>query len=992
MSALHPKSAHWVRSGMFDDLKTFADLEARVNIVPEEKDRGDIFEIFIEGYLSTQAITQCSAYWIVGNIPVAIRERYNLPNDATGIDGIYEAHNGSHVAYQVKYRQKQNLTFAEVAPFLGITEAFSDRVIFTNAATLSDKALARTRWVSSEQFNALSENQLSLIGAWLRQRPAPIIRATPDPKYQVQALADISAALKSNDRATVVMACGTGKTLVALWATEQANPKTVLVLVPSLTLMQQTLLEWSEQTNWGSRFSYLCVCSDKTVGLKDDSIDIDVSEVGFPIDTDPQVVRQFLQRETEDIKVIFSTYQSSAVVGKGAKGLAAIDLAIFDEAHKTTGISGGMFSYALLDDNILIRKRLFLTATPRHIDIRHKNKEGDFRVQSMDDEKVYGPRAHTLSFAKAAEKGIICKYKVVISLMDKQIVDDFTRKNGITIVEGDAIGARWVANLIALERAIVKVDAKKIISFHSRVNLARDFAKDETRGIAHYLPHHDVRHVNGSQNSAVRSDIIRAFSQAPKALLTNARCLTEGVNIPAVDMVAFIDPRQSRIDIAQAVGRAMRKPRGPTTKTVGYVLVQLFAGMADDDSLEEAIKSDKFDAIADVLNALQEHDEELADIVREIKERKGAGLPFNPQRLDEKIEFIGPTVALDQLSKSIGIAIADRLGSNWDESFGMLVKFKEREGHCRVLAKHTESAFKLGAWVNRQRSSENTIFAERRARLDAIGLDWNPHTAAWENGFVEMVKFKTREGHCRVLKSYVEEAFNLGVWAAIQRRSRRSMPTERTKRLNAIGFEWSPHAASWEKGFSALEIFKEREGNCRVPDAHVENGFSLGRWIGKQRLAKDHIETERADRLNAMGFEWAPLATTWDEGYAALEQFRAREGHCLVPVAHIEGTYKLGAWSHRQRGSNKATIPVDRVLRLDAIGFEWDPYRTAWDKGFSALEQFRAREGHCLSPVAHIEGTYKLGQWVVVQRQRRDSMPIERRERLEAIEFVWRVA
>ena len=151
-NVLHPKAAYWIRQGVFDELPSFEVFETRVNKVPEEKDRGDIFEIFIEGYLGTQAITQSVKHWVVGNIPLSLRERYNLPNDPTGIDGIYETHNGTHVVYQVKYRQKQQLTFAEVAPFLGITEKFSDRVIFTNAARLSHKAVARTRWVSADMF------------------------------------------------------------------------------------------------------------------------------------------------------------------------------------------------------------------------------------------------------------------------------------------------------------------------------------------------------------------------------------------------------------------------------------------------------------------------------------------------------------------------------------------------------------------------------------------------------------------------------------------------------------------------------------------------------------------------------------------------------------------------------------------------------------------------------------------------------------------------
>jgi predicted helicase len=278
MGALHPKASYWIRQGIFDDLRSFDAFESRINAIPEEKDRGDAFEIFIEGYLATQNITQCVRHWVVGEIPLPLRERYKLPSDPTGIDGIYETRDGCQVAYQVKYRQKQALTFAEVAPFLGLTEKFRDRVIFTNAATLSEKAVVRTRWVSGEVFRALSPEALGAIEAWLKKRPPPIIRAKPDPHFQVQALADIEATFTNHDRATVVMACGTGKTLVALWAAEQEKPKTVLVLVPSLILLQQTLLEWSQHTNWGKSFSYLCVCCDPTVDLRNDEINIDKSD------------------------------------------------------------------------------------------------------------------------------------------------------------------------------------------------------------------------------------------------------------------------------------------------------------------------------------------------------------------------------------------------------------------------------------------------------------------------------------------------------------------------------------------------------------------------------------------------------------------------------------------------------------------------------------------------------------------------------------------
>jgi predicted helicase len=309
------------------------------------------------------------------------------------------------------------------------------------------------RTVRGIDFDGLTEDDFTAISRWLREQPVAIPKLTPHDPDQTEALTRINETLAKSDRAHVVMASGTGKTLVALWAAEALKPKTVLVLLPSLTLLQQTLDEWSRQNSWGRGFTYLCVCSDSTVVARDtnDPIHLDATDLDFRVDTRPDEVRRFLETDTASIKVVFSTYQSSPVVSRGAQGLAPFDVAIFDEAHRTTGPQGGLFAHSLSDENIRIRKRLFFTATPRHYDIRHRNKEGDFRIVSMDDETIYGPRAYTLTFGSAARRGIVCNYKVIISVVDGQEINDFALKHGITLVEGDLIRARWVANQIAID-------------------------------------------------------------------------------------------------------------------------------------------------------------------------------------------------------------------------------------------------------------------------------------------------------------------------------------------------------------------------------------------------------------------------------------------------------------------------------------------------------------------------------------------------------------
>jgi predicted helicase len=796
MPSKHGNAWLLIRRGLYDNLHSFAELEQRISALGDENTKivGDALEVFVEGYLATHQKLQAETVWLVGQVPQDIRQQLNLPNDAKGIDGVFRTRTETLVPYQVKFRsQRAYLTYTQIAPFLGLTERATDRIVFTNSNELAEDVKNRDamRTVRGIDFDDLTKDDLRAISAWLREQPVAIPKLTPH-QYQIEVLAKISDTLAKSDRAHVVMACGTGKTLIALWTAEALKPKTVLVLLPSLTLLQQTLDEWSRHNNWGKDFSYLCVCSDPTVAARDvnDPLRLDASDLEFRVDTSPDEVRRFVERDSAGVKVIFSTYQSSWVVSQGVRGRAPSDLAIFDEAHKTTGPQGGLFAHSLKDENILIRKRLFFTATPRHYDIRHRDKEGDFRIISMDDEAIYGPRAYTLTFGSAARQGIICNYKVVISVVDGQEINEFVLKHGITLVEGDLIGARWVANQIAIERAVEKTGAKRAITFHSRISTAREFSNDNTRGIRQFLPEFSVFHVNGEQKSSERKQLIRSFRDAEKALVTNARCLTEGIDVPAVDMVAFIDPRHSRIDIAQATGRAMRKPLG-SNKEVGYIVIPLFLERKSGEMLEEALKRSDFDDVVNVLNAMQEQDEDLVQIIRELQEAKGRGEIFDPQRLSEKIEVLGPSIELSALRANTFAEIVDTIGVSWDEMFGRLLLFRETQGHCRVPITYKDK--KLAKWVQHQRAFANkgNLSPFRKRRLDEIGFEWDPFETTWTEGLRYLRMYKEREGHCSVPRPHKENGFRLGQWVGVQRGKKDTMSALRRQQLDELGLELS---------------------------------------------------------------------------------------------------------------------------------------------------------------------------------------------------------
>jgi hypothetical protein len=185
-----------------------------------------------------------------------------------------------------------------------------------------------------------------------------------------------------------------------------------------------------------------------------------------------------------------------------------------------------------------------------------------------------------------------------------------------------------------------------------------------------------------------------------------------------------------------------------------------------------------------------------------------------------------------------------------------------------------------------------------------------------------------------------------------------------------------------------LRHYKERVGDCRVPKKYEEDGFRLGTWVSKQRSRKSELSSERVRRLDELGFEWDPMEADWEGGFGYLKRYKERVGDCCVPLHHYENGFNLGKWVSKRR-SRKSKLSSERVGRLDELGFIWDPFEADWEAGVSRLKLYRNREGHCCVPQSHKENGFRLGQWVSVQRQTRETMSKDRRQRLDELGFVW---
>lgn len=993
MKPKHSKTKNFIDRELFKNIHNFNQLEDRISKLPEHE-RGDAFEVFAEAYFATQKISQATEVWPDKEIPISLRETLGLFKRDMGVDGIFHTRQDQYNAYQVKFRsQRTSLTWEDLSTFMGLTDRFHKRVLFTNSCNLPPLMQDRTDFyaIKGYDLDALTQEDFQRIEDWLKSGFFAYKKKTLR-LYQEEAKEKIVSALQTSHRTTAIMACGTGKTLVSLRVTESMNVNSVVVFVPSLALVRQLLHEWMKETIWED-LSFLCVCSDKTVKKGIDEIMLHQGDLDFPVTTNSETILTFLQQKSIQQKIIFCTYKSSPTLAEGLPFGYSFDLGIFDEAHKTTGRDGTASAFALSDENLSIKKRLFLTATPRHYDISKKDAQGNLRpIFSMDNSEIYGTVSYKLPFSVAANTGIICPYKIVISIVTDESITRELLKRGEVVSKGSIVKANQIARIFALQRAIEQFNAKKIFTFHNSVESAKSFTSDSGEGVGYYLLDFMPYHVNGEMPTSHRELILREFKFTEKAVISNARCLTEGVDVPAVDMVAFMSPKESQTDIVQAAGRAMRKNPNDPSKQIGYILLPIHLQVSESEDLEKALEDTQFKEIWNVLQAMLEQDDNLVEIIRQMREDLGKKRGFDDSQLRERLEFIGPELEINSLRRSITAIIIDKLSSSWDERYGELVRFREKHGHCNVPDTFLENP-RLGSWVGIQRSyfKKNKLSQDKIEKLNLVGFLWNPFDAAWNEMFNALYEFKQSTGHLEVWMAPVRNE-RLCTWVQKQRQnfSKNKLAPQYIKKLEEIGFVWNPLIVAWEDMFLELSKFKQEHGHCNVKQKYPRNP-QLATWVNTQRdqYKEGKCLPERIKRLEELGFVWDTNIAAWENKFLELCKFKDKNGHCNVPSGYLDNP-RLATWITTQRSDYKdGRISLNRRERLEKIGFEWNTNESAWEKMYATLIQFKKDMGHCNVPPKY--KNRQLGSWVAHQREafRQNALSNQRVKRLEELGFIF---
>ena len=624
-----------------------------------ERDKGTAFEKLIAAWLVTDPV-RAQRFDRVESWSDWAR-RADRDRSDVGIDLVGTLKDGTLAAIQCKFFDAQrSIRKEDIDSFISASakHAFSERIIVeTTEKPWSPKAeeMLRDQTIPTNRVgirdlreSGVDWSAFEATGRIGRRRPKQL---RPD---QQQAFEAVTQGLGTADRGKLIMACGTGKTLIGLRIAEEIAGVggLVLLLAPSLALMSQTIREWHDNA-LVKEIKAFAVCSDTKVGKRRrsrvDVAELEVTDLELPATTNAaKLSAAFLKAGGNSMRVVFATYQSISVISDAQTkhDLPGFDFIICDEAHRTTGVTlagEDESSFVKVHDDTTIRgaKRLYMTATPRiYSDSAQSKARGvDATLASMDDEELYGKLLYHYGFAQAVENGILSDYRVIVLVMDEGQVSAALQQR-LADEDSGELKLDDVTKIVGCYKALAKdglsedstrrsLPMRRAIAFCKSIKASEMVCEEFTEVVEQYIANSsdeehaprilqcDARHVDGTYNARKRGDLLDWLRdnacRNECRILSNARCLTEGVDVPALDAILFLHPRKSQIDVVQAVGRVMRRAEG---KEMGYVVLPV--GIPPNVPADQALNNnEKYRVVWQILNALRAHDERLDAVINQ---------------------------------------------------------------------------------------------------------------------------------------------------------------------------------------------------------------------------------------------------------------------------------------------------------------------------------------------------------------------------------------
>ncbi|MFF7365385.1 Helicase associated domain protein [Streptomyces sp. NPDC008125] len=763
-------------------------------------------------------------------------------------------------------------------------------------------------------------------------------------------------------RGQVHAACGTGKTIIAAASARRLVPKgRVLVLVPTLDLLTQTVQAWRAAGHTGPA---VAVCS-----LTDDP---ELWNLKVRSTTNP--VQLALWHGAGPV-AIFGTYASLRVLAEAFEGaygqiLAPMDLTVVDEAHRTSGSMGKAWADVHDQGVIPSHRRLYLTATPRIWEERLNRDVAEGvrdplpreMAASMDDERVFGPVLYKLSLASAVSRKLLARYQIIVLELQDPVVTP-ERLMGEERHEEEVRGQRLGALQAALLHTMAQHNLQTCITFHHRTIEAQAYAEGLERVAAKLHADQPEKYPSaiwadwlcGEHVPERRRGVLGEFgSTGRRAVLSNCRVLGEGVDIRAVDSVALLDPKGAPHDIVQAIGRALRQK--PGEGKLASLIVPVF--LPHGEQPEDMFTSGSYKPLVKVLEGLRAHDEEAIELL---------AIPQEPQKnVVQPSEYIGSPPEEDEDESRIllrfaaprdPVMVADWVSFNvidierqdWARGWAALKTFTEREGHARVPYGHKEGAFPLGAWNAEQRRAYGSgqMTGQRAARLEKLGMVWNPADERFQENLEAARAYYAEHWTLCAPRSATMLDRPVGQWLSNLRRpgALEDRP-EWKSALEAVDAHWDPAwPAEWQRHYAALrELLADEDDHSDVLPGFTVHGMDIGKWLAKQRqhTVWTGLMDGQRELLEAVGVVPLPPEQTepakalkkavsaFEKGMVALAQYKARTGSLTVPRAHeerivIDGqehVVKLGVFLSNSK-SRRDKLTADKLAALAGHGLEW---------------------------------------------------------------------
>lgn len=758
-----------------------------------EREKGTYFELLIKDFLKKDP--RYAPQFVDVLTYAEWAEKQGIDKTDDGIDLVAElADEKGYCAIQCKfYAEDHVIQKSNIDSFFTASgkSPFTDRIIIDST---------RKDW-SKHAENALNNQQIPVrrIGLndleesaidWSTYAPNKTVKFKAKKSlrdYQQTALNNVKEGLSTADRGKLIMACGTGKTFTSLKIAEAlaGKGKQVLFLVPSLSLMSQTITEWAMEAE--EELRAFSVCSDSQVGKRkysnDDLADLTVHDLAYPATTDARKLAEEVNKDNNEnsMTVIFSTYQSIQTISdaqhlKDTPALPEFDLIICDEAHRTTGATlsdenESHFVKIHNQDFIQGKKRIYMTATPRIFSdtVKGAAKQADAVLCSMDDPDLFGEVLYQISFTEAVARKCLTDYKVLVLAVDETMVSASIQKR--LADEDSELVLDDATKIIGCYRALSKLDVtddviadpnpmQRAVAFCKDIKSSKLIKDEFTNVVNDYIAHElkdethalncEVQHVDGTFNATARNARLSWLKEETEQdtcrILSNARCLSEGVDVPALDAILFLHPRKSQIDVVQSVGRVMRRAEG---KNMGYVILPIGvpAGLSPEEALND---NKKYKIVWDVLNALRSHDERFdatinkmdlgVDVSSKIEviavteslpekaktENKGSNIGHNPYddedavRESSALYAANQTLLFDEFQKGIYARIVKKCGtrSYWADWANDIAKIAQTH-ITRITGilddKHGEARKAFDEFLNEIRDDLNESITEADA-------------------------------------------------------------------------------------------------------------------------------------------------------------------------------------------------------------------------------------------------------------------------------------